>query len=177
MSSGLVGAVIERTPTGAPRAPTASGAALGFPAPQHRAAAKSAFARAREARADAAKEKTRLDAPPALHTSSPATDSVANSAHTATQKAQSEAEWAAQMAAENDARVAGMSDDERAEEVREILARFGAGVGDVLAKRRARLETGVYEIAFMGLQTLIPTQILPCPALRTVCAHSLELYA
>jgi hypothetical protein len=35
----------------------------------------------------------------------------------------------------------------------------------------------VYEIAFMGSQMLTPTQILPCPALRTVCAHSLELCA
>lgn len=46
------------------------------------------------------------------------------------------------MAEENERRVAGMTEEEREEERREIERMFGGGVGDVLRRARERREKG-----------------------------------
>ncbi|KAJ7757563.1 hypothetical protein B0H16DRAFT_1537077 [Mycena metata] len=130
MTPSLVGAVFERPSTSA-LAPGSS--KTGFPQAQHRSQnKKSAFARAREAKAAGRGEE-----PPVVVPSSPAPPSVVPSTppHVTTEPSPSD-DWRAQISRENEARVGAMTEEEREEERREILERFGPGIGDVLKKVR-----------------------------------------
>ncbi|KAJ6518694.1 hypothetical protein C8R45DRAFT_2812 [Mycena sanguinolenta] len=128
----LVGNVLERAPASSPSkftpaSPFAQGPSkTGFPQAQHRSQKKSAFARAREAqaaRSNAVSDRRERDyVPPVVAAKEPV-------------KEDSE-EWRAQISRENEARVSAMTDEEREEEKREILERFGPGIGDILKKVR-----------------------------------------
>ncbi|KAJ7245123.1 hypothetical protein B0H12DRAFT_1127908 [Mycena haematopus] len=128
----LVGSVLERAPISSPSkfppaSPFSQGPSKsGFPQAQHRSQKKSAFARAREAQAAASNarpDRTDRDYVPVVV---PAKEPVKEEAE----------QWRAQMSRENEARVSAMTDEEREEEQREILERFGPGIGDILKKVR-----------------------------------------
>lgn len=134
----LIGAILERNPRSAPSTPsprvTLSGK-TGFPAVQHRS--KSAFSRTR------AEERRRsADRPqqvPLVHT---APRDGLRSPETAIDGSKGGAEvWRRQIDEENRRRVEGMTEDEREEERKEILERFGPNVGDILRKAREARET------------------------------------
>jgi hypothetical protein len=111
----IIGSVFERKPAVPPTSPIVfSSGYTGFPAVQHRS--KSAFAR---------REKNI----PSRHKIIPAI------IHTYRKpKAVDPDEWRKQISRENQERVEGMTEEEREEERKEILARFGAGVGDLLKR-------------------------------------------
>lgn len=121
----IVGSIVERKPTTSLRPPKPfSSGKTGFPTVEHRS--KSAFARNREGlRRNGTSEhqyvplvepSAKLASPP------PPPDSD---------------DWREQISRENEQRVAHMTEEEREEERREIIERFGANVGDLL--KRARL--------------------------------------
>jgi RNA polymerase II-associated protein 1 len=119
--SSIVGSVVERKPTSSFSTPKATVTGkTGFPTVQHRS--KSAFARNRD---DLRKSVSRpKDVPMVLPTNIyPASTEPTD--------------WRQQISKENEERVAGMTEEEREEEIRQILERFGTSVGDVL--KRARL--------------------------------------
>ncbi|KAJ7724980.1 hypothetical protein DFH07DRAFT_1003441, partial [Mycena maculata] len=125
----LVGSVFERTTTSKPSSAFApSSSKTGFPRVEHRSK-KSAFARAREA------NSAPRDNVPVVRPSKPPpppqpVDKYGD-------------DWRAQMARENERRVEAMTEEEREEERREILEKFGPGIGDLLKKvREARAKTG-----------------------------------
>lgn len=136
----LVGSVFERKPT----SPTTNSKTFsnpgksGFPAVQHRS--KSAFTRGRDdlKRGSASS----LPRPTSVPTVVPASDAAGLDRSTPdtpegdTKPAPSSPDWRQQVSAENERRVANMTEEEREEERKEIMERFGAGVGDIL--RRAR---------------------------------------
>lgn len=112
----MLGSVVERKPTSSLSRPsTATSNKTGFPSVQHRS--KSAFARNRGEEQNNSERVTR-----SLNEAStlPAGD-----------------DWRDRMSKENEERVASMDNDEREDEKRQILDRFGANIGDVL--KRARL--------------------------------------
>lgn len=125
--SSIVGSIVERKPTSkvsSPPKPFSSGK-TGFPTVQHRS--KSAFARSHE---ESRKNKSR-DVPMIQRSSKIAATSPPPPAPTNSDI------WRDQISKENEDRVAHMTEEEREEERREILERFGSNVGDVL--RRARM--------------------------------------
>ncbi|KAH9480658.1 RNA polymerase II-associated protein 1 [Psilocybe cubensis] len=124
----LVGSIVERKqPSSFPTPKPFSSSKTGFPTVQHRS--KSAFSRNREELrkfgANRAKEvpsvlpsNKPLSPPPTPPTSEPS-------------------DWRDQISRDNEERVAQMTEEEREEERRQIIERFGANVGDIL--KRARL--------------------------------------
>jgi hypothetical protein len=111
----IIGSVFERKPAVPSTAPTVfSSGKTGFPAVQHRS--KSAFAR--RGKKVLPRHK---DVPDIIHTHR-------------TPKAVDPDEWRKQIGRENQERVEGMTEEEREEERKEIVARFGAGVGDLLKR-------------------------------------------
>ena len=119
--SSIVGSVVERKPTLSFSTPKAAVTGkTGFPTVQHRS--KSAFARTRD---DLRKSVSRPKDPPIVLPT--------NVRPASTQPA----DWRQQISKENEERVAGMTEEQREEEIRQILERFGTSVGDVL--KRARL--------------------------------------
>ncbi|KAF8817072.1 hypothetical protein BYT27DRAFT_7204880 [Phlegmacium glaucopus] len=120
--SAIVGSVVERKPTSSFSTPNAvvSGK-TGFPAVQHRS--KSAFTRNREELRKSTVSRPK-DVPIILPTNG----------HPASAEP---ADWRQQISKENEERVAAMTEEQREEEIRQIVERFGANVGDVL--KRARL--------------------------------------
>ncbi len=128
--------MFERNTSGpaVPPKPT-SASSHGFPAVQHRS--KSAFARSRE---DAQKPKSMS----ITRETRPQVPSVVTSARLNGEKSEkpTPVNWRAQMSKENEARVANMTDEEREAEKREILERFGAGIGDILKRARGTQEPG-----------------------------------
>ena len=119
--SAIVGSVVERKPTSSFSTPKAAlNGKTGFPSVQHRS--KSAFARNRD---DLRRSVSRpMDAPIVLPTN----------VHPVSPEP---ADWRQQISKENEERVAGMTEEQREEEIQQILERFGTSVGDVL--KRARL--------------------------------------
>ena len=113
----MLGSVVERKPTSSLSRPsTVNSNRTGFPSVQHRS--KSAFARNRgEKQNNSDRSVTQ-----SLNETStlPALD-----------------DWRDRISKENEERVASMDNDERQDEKRQILERFGANIGDVL--KRARL--------------------------------------
>lgn len=119
--SAIVGSVVERKPTSSFSTPKAAVTGkTGFPTVQHRS--KSAFARNRD---DLRRSVSRpKDVPIVLPTNvHPASTELAD--------------WRQQISKENEERVADMTEEQREEEIQQILERFGTSVGDVL--KRARL--------------------------------------
>ncbi|KAF8216352.1 hypothetical protein K438DRAFT_1797081 [Mycena galopus ATCC 62051] len=140
----LVGAVFERAPastpsTFPPTSPFSQGPSkTGFPQAQHRSQKKSAFARAREAQAAGNAGSDRNYVPVVVPAKKPAEDVLP----TKEPVKEEPEDWRAQMSRENELRVSAMTDEEREEEQREILERFGPGIGDILKKvREARATT------------------------------------
>jgi len=124
----IVGSIVERKPSSSvSTSKLSSSGKTGFPTVQHRS--KSAFARNRE---DLRKSGiSRLHNVPAITPSS-----KLGSRHPSSPPP-SVGDWRDQISRENEERVAGMTEEEREQERKEIVERFGANVGDVL--RRARL--------------------------------------
>jgi hypothetical protein len=115
-NSAIIGSVFERKPRLAPTAPQVfTSGKSGFPAVQHRS--KSAFARGREKTGSSRPR----DVPTIIQTDRKP-------------KTNDPDEWRNQVSRENQERVEGMTEEEREEERREIIARFGAGVGDLLKR-------------------------------------------
>jgi RNA polymerase II-associated protein 1 len=150
-SAPLIGSVFERK-TSSPKNPITPANATGFPTAQHRS--KSAFARARE---DAKRQGERgsaaqtsrvreapvivgsgVSTPPAQSTVLPNPRSFHPSLGDDSRGALQEADWRKQISDENERRVAEMSEEERAQEREEILARFGGNISEVLSKARAK---------------------------------------
>ena len=123
--SAVVGSVVERKPTSSFSTPKAAVTGkTGFPTVQHRS--KSAFARNRDdLRRSVAKPK---DVPIVMPTN----------VHPASSEP---ADWRHQISKENEERVADMTEEQREEEIRQILERFGTSVGDVLKRARLARET------------------------------------
>ncbi|KAH9922029.1 hypothetical protein B0H21DRAFT_766415 [Amylocystis lapponica] len=125
----LVGSIFERKPSSPPAAPVSRpdpAGKTGFPSVQHRS--KSAFSRARD---DSKKSRPyrSSDVPQVSPTSRPGPNSLENGLRPE--------DWREQVEEENRVRVAAMTDEEREEERREILERFGPDVGDILKKAKA----------------------------------------
>ncbi|KAJ7139403.1 hypothetical protein C8R44DRAFT_764386 [Mycena epipterygia] len=126
----LVGSVFERTISSKPFSSfTPSPSNTGFPQVLHRSK-KSAFARARESQSTTRDQvpivvPSKLDSPPKPLDEDPD-------------------DWRAQMSRDNELRVSAMTAEEREEEQREILEKFGPGIGDILKKvREARAKAAV----------------------------------
>ena len=139
MASSLIGSIVERRPgpsssSRVPQPPTKTG----FPPVQHRS--KSAFARARDDQKRSSGTE-RLPHPPRVFPASP-TPKVIQVDDERPQTSELNGSWRRQVEEENERRVENMSEAEREEERREILERFGPGIGDVLRKARAAREAG-----------------------------------
>jgi hypothetical protein len=122
--SAIVGSVVERKPTSSFSTPKATVTGkTGFPTVQHRS--KSAFARNRD---DLRRSVSRpKDVPIVLPTNVPVSSEPAD--------------WRQQISKENEERVADMTEEQREEEIQQILERFGTSVGDVLKRARLARET------------------------------------
>lgn len=131
----LLGSVFERKPSGPalPPKPT-SASSHGFPAVQHRS--KSAFARSREnaQKPTSVTKEIRPQAPPIVASAQLDSTKSEKPVHD---------DWREQLSRENETRVANMTDEEREAEKKDILERFGAGIGDVLERARRAREAGV----------------------------------
>ncbi|KAF7306281.1 hypothetical protein MIND_00419000 [Mycena indigotica] len=126
--SSLVGAVFERSATSKPSSPFAPGpSSAGFPQATHRSK-KSAFSKARE------QNVQRRDHLPTVVPSQPMQQHA---------EAGRSLDWREQMSRENEYRVSAMTEDEREQEKKEILQRFGPGIGDILKKAREARERNV----------------------------------
>jgi len=129
--SSIVGSIVERKPTsGAAKPKSSISSNTGFPTVQHRS--KSAFGRSREGgrKPGLLASGSRVRNPPVIAVSS-------NLASPKPASTSGSLDWRDQISKENEARVADMEEDEREEERRQILERFGSNIGNVL--RRARM--------------------------------------
>ncbi|KAJ6503486.1 hypothetical protein C8R47DRAFT_205566 [Mycena vitilis] len=127
----LVGAVFERAPASTPPTPFAPASKTGFPQAPHRSK-KSAFQRAREAAGASSSLKPRDHVPVVV----PSKREASRPSPSDEPPTKDPDDWRAQMSRENELRVSAMTDEEREEERREILEKFGPGLGDVLKKVR-----------------------------------------
>jgi len=125
----LLGSVHERTPSkSATPLRQINSSVHGFPAVQHRS--QSAFARSRQAQ----RTELQSQAPPIV-------ESIPKILAEDAQSQQSSSnDWRAQVSADNAMRVASMTDEEREAAKREVIERFGIGVGDVLKRARQARE-------------------------------------
>lgn len=169
----LIGSVFERKSTTSFTAPLPSSSRkTGFPTVQHRS--KSAFSRNREELRKSGYARSQ-DAPPVLQSDTKP-------------KPVDPDEWRQHMSRENEQRVEGMTEEEREEERREIMERFGAGVGDLLKRvRNARtqqagdpigstqqdtsgsLEEGLNNTVSVCLILIICSPYHPCRRSRPAC--------
>lgn len=125
----LIGSVFERKPASRTTAPQLSGSGkTGFPIAQHRS--KSAFVRSREELRKAGPSRSR-EIPTIIQTAKESTNPKLPADHD---------DWRSQIGAENQKRVEAMTEEEREEERREIIEKFGAGVGDLLRRVREARE-------------------------------------
>jgi RNA polymerase II-associated protein 1 len=155
----LIGSVYERVPSKAqapilPNLIATSG--TGFPAVKRREASngagsgrrgQSAFMRGRNAHATdvSASEAMSLRGPPIAQAGPSSIPPAKLQSLTARPShnlrmagpAQQADDWRSAVERDNELRVANMSEEEREEEKRVILERFGSGIGDVLKKARA----------------------------------------
>lgn len=146
----LLGSIIERKPDRTAVSPKRTNPnTSGFPVAQHRS--KSAFARNREAQKSTSAEKElRAQAPPIVVSTPTIAAKGPNPEPPASDR------WREQMNSENEMRLANMTDEEREEEKREILQRFGAGVGDVLKRARLARERHAAKELWPGHQQRAP---------------------
>lgn len=123
-NSAIIGSIIERKASARPIAPqVATSSKTGFPTVDHRS--KSTFGRNREAARKAG--PSQLREPPVVATSPRPSSAV---------RPVDPDEWREQISRENEERVAGMSEEQREAERREIVERFGAGISGVLKRAR-----------------------------------------
>ncbi|KDR82536.1 hypothetical protein GALMADRAFT_112269 [Galerina marginata CBS 339.88] len=124
----IIGSIVERRPSSSNWAPKPSSSSkTGFPTVQHRS--KSAFSRNREEQRKLGGSRLK-DAP-----------TVSHSNKTPLSPPPEPDDWRQQISRDNEDRVAAMTDEEREEERRQILDRFGAQVGDILKRaRQARIK-------------------------------------
>ncbi|KAJ7660981.1 hypothetical protein DFH06DRAFT_1326228 [Mycena polygramma] len=127
----LVGAVFERAPASTPSTPFAPASKTGFPQAPHRSK-KSAFQRVREAAGATSSLKPRDHVPVVV----PSKREASRPSPSDEPPTKDPDDWRAQMSRENELKVSAMTDEEREEERREILEKFGPGLGDVLKKVR-----------------------------------------
>ncbi|CAK5264205.1 unnamed protein product, partial [Mycena citricolor] len=139
----LVGSVFERTSVSKPSPPIAPGTNKGFPEAAHRTK-KSAFVRAREAKNSASSGTLPKDrGPPTVFASTSKFARPSASARTPSPPtfdrdlARDADDWRTQMSLENERKVESMTEEEREEERREILSKFGPHIGDILKKAKA----------------------------------------
>ena len=132
----IVGAIIERKPTAYSPWHATSPGKTGFPSVQHRS--KSAFARNREEARRAERSKTH-DAPPLVASASqpPPSTNILSGLSSSQVVAD---DWRGQISQENEQRVSEMSEEDREEERRQIIERFGAGISSVLERARRTRE-------------------------------------
>lgn len=156
--SDLIGSVFERNPlAGSPSSPGAHQnppskqkndlgvSETGFPTAQHRS--QSAFAR-RKKPGEFGAPSSRLSAPPAVVTATSSSSLPLKSTPLHVSKPAPrpqggndfEAEMRRQIDEENTKRVEAMTEEEREEARREIIDRFGEGIGDLLKKMRQARE-------------------------------------
>jgi hypothetical protein len=132
--SHLVGSIVERFPNSSSLAPPKhlnTVAKTGFPAAQHRS--KSVFSKSRKESSERAKASGPTPVRPS--SSSPPSPQANVSLSSA-----NPSDWRSQISEENDRRVAGMTEEERARARADILDHFGDGIGDVLNKVRESRE-------------------------------------
>ncbi len=138
MASSLIGSIVERKPgpSSSSRIPHPPSKA-GFPPVQHRS--KSAFARAKDDQKRIGGVERLPQPPRVLPVSRPKREvlSLDDEEH---QPDELGGDWRQQVAEENRRRVQNMSEAEREEERREVLERFGPGIGDILRKAKAARE-------------------------------------
>lgn len=151
----VIGSVFERKPTSSskppagPQAPRVS-TSTGFPPVQHRS--KSAFARNREEQLRRNPGSSRLQAPPAV----PATDKLTSPLRAPPPRSSAPSDLLSddavreQISRENEARIAGMTPEEVEDERRQILERFGAGIGSVLEKAKRNRMKRASETVYSG---------------------------
>ncbi|KAJ7223197.1 hypothetical protein GGX14DRAFT_657639 [Mycena pura] len=139
--SEIIGSVVERAPTSKPSSSFTPGPSnTGFPQAAHRSK-KSAFARARES-----SNRTLRDDVPFVVPSKPTPLPPLSQGNGD--------DWRTQISRENELRVSAMSDEEREQERREILERFGPGIKDILKKaREAKERNATYSSAPSELNT------------------------
>ncbi len=133
----LIGSILEREPgiQSSSSLPRSTGK-NGFPAVQHRS--KSAFSRGRDDLKKSNLSGRPQHVPKVISASIPPTD-VAEQA-TPQAESNSSDDWRYQIEDENRRKVEDMTEEEREEDRREILERFGPGVGDTLRKAREARE-------------------------------------
>ncbi|KAH9922952.1 uncharacterized protein B0H18DRAFT_1016327 [Fomitopsis serialis] len=135
--SPLIGSIFERKPQSKPNAPTFKASLsgkTGFPSVQHRS--KSAFARAREEQ-----KKGEPSKPQYVPVVQPTMKVEIPKPRVAAKPASGESgDWRRQIEEENRRRVDTMTDEEREQERREILEKFGPDVGEILRKAREARE-------------------------------------
>ena len=131
----LVGSVFERKRgPSAPSAPKAIASSTGFPTVQHRA--KSVFARNRGTQQQSTTLPPQAAVPTVVQLTPRPQEQVPP-------KEPVTDDWRVRMSEENEQRVAAMTEEERAQERREIEEKFGKNIGDVL--RRARMAREAHE--------------------------------
>ncbi|KZT19594.1 hypothetical protein NEOLEDRAFT_1245723 [Neolentinus lepideus HHB14362 ss-1] len=127
----IIGSVIERKPGVSASTPTTRGPTRnGFPTVEHRS--KSAFARGRE-EASRKGGKERVREVPVIQTTP---NEIVAPRRSILNGVTGEEDWRRQVSEENQRRVEDMSQEELEQERREILERFGTGVGDILRKAK-----------------------------------------
>lgn len=143
----LVGSVFERKPTSSPLIVPGRNTSgkTGFPPVQHRS--KSAFARGRDElrKLNGINPERLRDVPVVASTSSRAPEKPERTGPLILEprplKRPAEPDdWRRQISEENEKKVDSMTEEQREEERKEILERFGAGIGDLLKKAREARE-------------------------------------
>ena len=141
----LVGSVFERQSSGfVNAAPSTESRKTGFPLAEHRSKgvdrkSKSAFARNREQQPKSAAISVHI---PTVQTANSRNSQAPSNilASESQRQSQSEAEMRIQISEENQRRVDAMSPEELEQERREIIERFGSGIGDLLKRAKAARE-------------------------------------
>ncbi|KAF9075965.1 hypothetical protein BDP27DRAFT_1285841 [Rhodocollybia butyracea] len=141
----LVGSVFERKPLASnsstqsqSRFSNSINSKTGFPPVQHRSQKNSAFLKNR----DESRRKPELSTERTTDVPHVASASATAGPGPRTMQNHAKDGWMSQISAENEARVQAMTEEERDAERRQILERFGPGVGDILRRAREKREAG-----------------------------------
>jgi hypothetical protein len=183
----LVGSVQERRPFSSSTAPSNFNAIIipktGFPAVQHRS--KSAFARSREDQTKPSLPERRTEAPIAVSQSFKKYDGNEKNSSNFSRLAikvpsgNEGRDWRRQISEENEKRIEDMPEEEREQEKKEILERFGTNVGDILRKAREareRRDSTVENAEIRKEPLLDELQGTSCGALQSIKSSYLICY-
>ena len=130
----LVGSVLERIPGSTSSSSRSPAPKAGFPPVEHRT--KSAFSRSRDLSKTSSPNGERPSHPPPIVTS----ERLRLPTVVPPPSTSDEPEWREDVGRENEKIVASMSPEEREVERREVLERFGPGVGAILQKAKRNRE-------------------------------------